>query len=76
MTDRIVVEVDSRRRVSLGKIGRHRRYLVHEEPDGTLIMEPATVLTEAEVRVMGAPGLLDRIERNRTHPELRRRRTP
>lgn len=33
--NQIVLELDERRRASLGKIGRpeHRRYLVDEEPD-------------------------------------------
>lgn len=38
-----LVELDSRRRVSLGRLGRHRRYLVREEKDGTLIFEPAVM---------------------------------
>lgn len=40
-----MVEPDDRRRLSLGKIGRHSRYLVREERDRTLIFEPAIVLT-------------------------------
>ena len=47
---RVLVTLDSRRRLSLGKIGRHSRYYVHEEPDGTLIFEPAVVVTRREVR--------------------------
>lgn len=59
-----VIEVDDRRRVSLGKFGRHNRYLVHEQTDGTLILEPAVVLTEAEVALMS----------NNAHPERLRAR--
>lgn len=49
----IMVELDEQRQLSLDKIGRHSRYLVREERDGTLIFEPATVsgLTEFEARV-------------------------
>lgn len=48
------LELDDRRRVSLGKIGRreHTRYLVDEEPDGTLIFRPAVVMAEAQARLL------------------------
>ena len=50
----IMVELDEQRQLSLDKVGRHSRYLVREERDGTLIFEPATVsgLTEFEARVL------------------------
>jgi len=48
----IMVELDEQRQLSLGKVGRHSRYLVREERDGTLIFEPAIVLTEFEARVL------------------------
>jgi hypothetical protein len=53
-TSAIMVELDEQRRLSLDKVGRHSRYLVREERDGTLIFEPATVsgLTEFEARVL------------------------
>jgi hypothetical protein len=69
-----LVELDERRRVSLGKIGRHSRYLVREEPDGTLIFEPAVVLTEAEQRYLDNEKLAAQIEDNRAHPERRQPR--
>jgi hypothetical protein len=41
-----MVELDSRRRLSLAKIARpeHNRFLVTVEADGTIILEPAKVL--------------------------------
>lgn len=66
-----LVELDARRRLSLGKIGHHSRYLVREEPDGTLIFEPAVVLTELEARFMANPALVARVDDNRAHPERR-----
>jgi len=69
-----LIELDERRRLSLGKIGRHSRYLVREEPDGTLIFEPAVVLTEAEQRYLENATLVAQIEDNRAHPERRRPR--
>ena len=61
MTDkRKVLEVDSRRRVSLGKLGSHDMYLAHTEVDGTIILTPAVILPvvngEKVVPAMEVPG--------------------
>ncbi|HEY5857194.1 MAG TPA: hypothetical protein VIW24_24960 [Aldersonia sp.] len=66
----VLIELDSRRRTDLGKIGRHQRYLVTEEEDGTLIWTPAVVMSEAEARLRANPELLARIEYELAHPEL------
>lgn len=52
MTD-MLIELDERRRASLGKVGRpeHRRYLVHEQPDGTIVFTPAVAIPERELIV-------------------------
>ncbi len=39
-----LVQLDKRRRVSLAKIGRHSRYLIREESDGTLIFVPVEIV--------------------------------
>lgn len=70
-----VIELDDRRRASLGKFGRHDRYLIREQEDGTLILEPAVVLTEAEAAYLRNPTLVALIEEERAHPERNRRRT-
>ena len=67
-----LVELDNRRRVTL-KIGHHDRYLVHEEPDGTLIFRPAVILTEDELAIQANPELLDRMERSMANPATRTR---
>ena len=69
-----LVELDDRRRISLGKIGRHSRYLVHEEDDGTIILEPAVVMSETEARFMANAELVAQIAENRAHPERSRPR--
>ena len=69
-----LIELDERRRLSLGKVGHHTRYLVREEADGTLIFEPAVVLTEHEARLMARPDLVEQITDNIAHPERRRPR--
>jgi len=66
-----ILEVDNRRRVSLGRVGRveHTRYLAHEEPDGSIVLEPVTVMPEIEARFLRNRALVDRIEDNRAHPD-------
>lgn len=51
MTDdsRKLVEVDSRRRIHLGDMGKHHRYLAHTEPDGTIILTPAVVVPASTI---------------------------
>ncbi len=69
MSDRLV-ELDDRRRVSLGKIGRpeHTRYIVEEEPDGTLVLTPAVVMSELEAKLLANRELVERINANRADP--------
>lgn len=76
MTDHLV-ELDERRRVSLGRIGRqeHTRYLVTEEPDGTLVFTPAVVLSELEVKLLANDEVVDSILANRTDPSRLVKRT-
>jgi hypothetical protein len=65
-----LLELDDRRRVSLGKIGKpeHRRYLVTEEPDGTIILTPAAVVSEHELRLLAHPEVVARIQASREDP--------
>jgi hypothetical protein len=74
MEKQALVEVDSRRRVSLGKLGHHDRYLATEHPDGVITLEPAVILTELERAFLQNRELQELIEHNRAHPELRRPR--
>jgi hypothetical protein len=66
----VVLELDDRRRASFGRIGRreHRRYIVTEQPDGTIVLTPAVVMTELEARMLASPDLVQRIEDNRKDP--------
>lgn len=73
------IELDDRRRVSLGKVGHseHRRYLARTQPDGTIVLTPAVILSEAESRLRRNPKVLDAIRESREHPErLVRRHRP
>jgi len=75
----IMVELDEQRQLSLDKIGRHSRYLVREERDGTLIFEPAIVLTEFEARVLANEEIMaalrgrdNETDRGQRRPRTRR----
>lgn len=67
-----IVETDARGRASLARPGR--RYLMHEESDGTLVLEPAVVVTELERRFMANTALQAQIAYARAHPEQRVKR--
>lgn len=65
------MDVDRRGRVSLGRVAKasHRRYLAHEEPDGTVVLTPAVVMSELEARFLTNRRLVERVERNRREPD-------
>jgi hypothetical protein len=67
----VVVEADERGRVSLGRAGvqPNQRYVAHVEPDGTVTLTPATVVTSYEARFLRNTRLVEQIEDNRAHPE-------
>jgi prophage tail gpP-like protein len=69
-----LVELQDRKRANLARIAKHDAYLVREEADGTLIWEPATVITEAERRLLQDQALMSQIAEARSnHASLRRR---
>lgn len=68
MTSRLVA-ADTRGRVTVAQ--PDRQYLVHEEPDGTVVLEPAVVMPELERRYLANAALQAQIEYARTHPEQR-----
>lgn len=68
------VELQDRKRANLARIAKHDAYLVREEPDGTLIWEPATVITQAERRLLQDAALVAQVSRTRTQPDTLRRR--
>lgn len=40
----VLLEVDSRRRLSLGELAKHKYYLVSADEDGTIRLVPAAVV--------------------------------
>jgi hypothetical protein len=74
--DVLVVETDSRSRVVLP--GRsNERFIVHENSDGSLLLQPARVITEAQAEYDSDPelrALLARASESRTVHRRRARR--
>lgn len=70
-----VLEVDSRRRISLGSLAEHDRYLVDVEEDGTIVLTPAVVMSAAQARLLAAAETSRRIDEFLDHPETGSRRT-
>jgi len=73
--ERVLIELDERRRATLGKLGRHRRYLAHEEPNGVIVLIPAVVMTETEMRLLARPDLIEQIEQTAADRASRIRRS-
>lgn len=59
-----LIELDPRRRTTV-RAGRHSTYLATEEPDGTVVMVPAIVISEAEAELLHRPEILLAIEESR-----------
>ncbi len=74
MTEAVLVTVQGRGRITLGKLADHDRYLVHREPDGTLILEPAEVMSLTEARLLADRELLEVVAKNISNPERLRTR--
>lgn len=74
MTEPTLVTLQGRGRVNLGKLADHDRYLVHREPDGTLIWEPAEVLSTTEARLLADDDIKKVVAANRADPGRLRRR--
>ncbi|MDR1118466.1 MAG: hypothetical protein LBL01_04120 [Bifidobacteriaceae bacterium] len=53
------IEVDSRGRAALGKVAQpNKTYRATTKPDGSILLEPARLVTEAELAVIARPELM------------------
>lgn len=75
--DDTLVELDDRRRVSLGRHARpgDHRFLLHVEPDGTIVLTPAVVISELEAAYRTNEDLVATVEANRDDPRRLIKRT-
>lgn len=60
-TEPLLVEIDARGRVSLGKLGVSGLFLAHVAEDGAVVLEPATVVSDLELRLHADPALHQQI---------------
>lgn len=65
----VEISVQGRGRMNLGKLAEHDRYLGHTEPDGTIILEPAEMISVVEKRLLADSALMASIAESRAHPE-------
>lgn len=70
-----LLEVDVRRRISLGPLAKHDRYLAEVEEDGTIVLTPAVVISLAEARLHGATETSARVDDFLDNPGIGSRRT-
>jgi hypothetical protein len=64
----LVVELDDRRRTSLGRIGHteHRRYIADVHLDGTIVLKPAQIVTEAQLRFLATSEAMRQVDEAQT----------
>lgn len=65
-TAEILIETDGRGRTSLSKFAesaKNARFLGRQEEDGTIILEPAVLVTAAQDRLRRNPEALERVEK-------------
>lgn len=66
MTDQLILEVDTRKRISLGSLASAGgRYLVEVDEDSVITLRPAVVLAEDELRLLQRPDILQAVADSR-----------
>jgi len=57
--EKVLLEVDSRRRISLGSLAAYNRYFAAVEEDGTIVLTPAVVMPAMEAEQLKVGALVD-----------------
>ncbi|MBC7462717.1 MAG: hypothetical protein H7227_00450 [Actinobacteria bacterium] len=73
-----IVETDARSRVVLPGHS-NRRYIMEDLPDGAILLQPAVVVSEAQLEYLSTPELRDLLSRaatSKTVARPRRQRRP
>lgn len=60
-----LLEVDGRKRVSLGAAATAERYLLEQDEGGVITLTPAVVMTADEVKLLSRPDITEAVERSR-----------
>lgn len=62
-----LVEVDSRKRVSLGGVAGEpgTRYMAEVDEEGVITLSPAVIMTELEARLLQRPDIMAAVEHSR-----------
>lgn len=68
MREQLLVEPDSRGRVSLGALLAPGRYLASVDGEGRVVLEPAVVLTATEERLLSDPDFRARMTSAASEP--------
>lgn len=58
----ILVETDARGRTNLSKFSKNDRFLARREEDGTIILEPARIVSAGEDRLRRNPETFRRLQ--------------
>jgi len=65
----VIIEVDARKRVSLGGLATAERYIADVDDSGVITLSPAVVMTEMEARLLARPDILAAVEKSRASAE-------
>lgn len=57
-----LIELDPRKRVSL-PMAKPGRYLAHADPDGTITLIPAVVMSKLEASILASPEIMAAVNR-------------
>jgi hypothetical protein len=70
MAEPVLIDVDSRGRVSLGRLHvAPGPYLGEVEPDGTVVLHPASVMTTSQEKLRAKPELMAAIDEFAADPD-------
>lgn len=59
----VLIETDARGRTNLGRFAKNARFLAHAEADGTIVLQPARLITAAEERLRRNPDVIERLHK-------------
>ncbi|GEB47444.1 hypothetical protein MTE01_33890 [Microbacterium testaceum] len=69
-----LIQVDARKRITLGSLAHHTQYIATEQSDGSVLLEPAVVMTATERAFLADETLSAALARVNATPQNRRTR--